>query len=252
MNVVTWIVVGALLGWATNALMGIRDPRPFILNVVVGIAAIMFGGWLSSGLIGSSAFGPGEFGLASLFVSVLGATVVLAGARLLGGALRGPAQAHRGAARTAIRLSTPETRYQAERTDMKMNETFAGGRAPHPPVTAGLAGILMLIGACASTPLAPESALDAARVAIANADKTDAGRFANAELGEARQKLAMADDAVQQKDMVAAERFARESQVQAELASARTAAAKAASVNEEMERGADALTEEMQRAGAPK
>ena len=40
--------------------------------------------------------------------------------------------------------------------------------------------------------------------------------------------------------------------VEAELASARTAAAKAAAVNQEMERGADALTEEMQRAGEPR
>ncbi len=52
--------------------------------------------------------------------------------------------------------------------------------------------------------------------------------------------------------MVVAERFAQESRVQAELASARTAMAKAAAVNKEMERGADALTEEMQRAGEPR
>ena len=38
--------------------------------------------------------------------------------------------------------------------------------------------------------------------------------------------------------------------VQAELASARSEAAQAAAVNKEMGRGADALTEEMQRAGA--
>ena len=52
--------------------------------------------------------------------------------------------------------------------------------------------------------------------------------------------------------MIAAERFAQEARVQAELASARTASAKAAAVNKEMERGADALTEEMQRAGEAK
>lgn len=249
-NVVTWILVGALLGWAASALMGIRDWQRFTLNVVVGIAAIMLGGSLFSGLIGSSAFSPGEFSLASLLVSVLGATVVLAGVQLLGGVARGLVHAHGNATTPATRLSTTETRYQDERTDM--NKTYAGGRALRPMITAGLAGILMLAGACATAPVAPESALDAARVAISNADKTDAGRFANAELGEAREKLAMADNAVRQEDMIAAERFARESRVQAELASARTAAAKAASVNKEMERGADALTEEMQRAGEPR
>jgi len=130
-----------------------------------------------------------------------------------------------------------------------MNQTRGVGRAL---IKAGLAAILMLVGACASTPPAPESALDAARVAISNAEKADAGRFAGAELGEARDKLALADTATRDENMVVAERLARESQVQAELASARTAAAKAASVNEEMGRGADALAEEMQRAGETK
>lgn len=133
-----------------------------------------------------------------------------------------------------------------------MNEKIGTGRAPRPLMTAGIACILMLVGACASTPPAPESALDAARVAISNAEKAEAGQFAGAELGEARQKLAVADNAVRDENMVVAERFARESQVQAELASARTAAAKAAAVNVEMGRGADALAEEMQRAGEPR
>lgn len=130
-----------------------------------------------------------------------------------------------------------------------MNQTHAVGRAL---ITVGLAAILMLAGACATTPPAPISALDAARLAISNAEKVDAGRFAGAELGEARDKLALADTATRDENMIVAERLARESQVQAELASARTAAAKAASVNAEMGRGADALAEEMQRAGEPK
>jgi hypothetical protein len=89
-------------------------------------------------------------------------------------------------------------------------------------------------------------------VAISNAEKADAGQFAGAELGEAREKLASADSAVREENMIVAERFAQESRVQAELASARTASAKAAAVNKEMEHGADALTEEMQRAGEAK
>ena len=116
---------------------------------------------------------------------------------------------------------------------------------------AGLAGMLMLVAACASTPPAPDSAMDAAKVAISNAEKADASHYAGAELGEARQKLASADKAVLDESMIQAERFAQESRVQAELASARTEAAKAAAVNKEMERGAVALTEELERAGEP-
>ena len=133
-----------------------------------------------------------------------------------------------------------------------MNNTSRVNPRLRPLIAAGLMGVLMLLGACASTPPAPDSALDAAKVAISNAEKADAGQFAGAELGEAREKLASADSAVREENMIAAERFAQEARVQAELASARTASAKAAAVNKEMERGADALTEEMQRGGEAK
>jgi hypothetical protein len=118
-----------------------------------------------------------------------------------------------------------------------------------PLIAASVAVMLLLVGACASAPLAPDSALDGAKVAISNADKAGAGQYANGDLAEARARLVLADNAVKDEDMVSAERFARESQVQAELASARTAAAKAAAVNRDMERGTEAMTEEMQRAG---
>lgn len=133
-----------------------------------------------------------------------------------------------------------------------MNKSSRANPGLPPLVAAGMVGLLMLIAACASTPPMPDSALDAAKVAISNAEKAEAGQFAAAELGEARGKLALADSAVREESMIVAERFAQESRVQAELASARTAMVKAAAVNKEMERGADALSDEMQRAGEPR
>lgn len=126
------------------------------------------------------------------------------------------------------------------------SRTHAGLR---PGVVAGLAGAILLAAGCASTPVAPTQSLDAAKVAITNAERANAGRYAGAELGEARQKLALADDAAEKEDMLEAEQLAEEARVEAELATARTEAAKAVAVNKEMGRGADALTEEMQRAG---
>lgn len=133
-----------------------------------------------------------------------------------------------------------------------MNNLSRANPSPRALVAAGLMGLLMLVAACATAPPVPDSALDAAKVAISNAEKADASHYAGAELVEARQKLELADNAVQEKSMILAERFAQESRVQAELASARTATAKSAEVNKEMERGADALTEELQRAGEPR
>ena len=117
---------------------------------------------------------------------------------------------------------------------------------------AGIVGALMLTAACASAPVAPTSSLEAARMAIANAEKADASHYAGAELDAARQKLLAANTAVSdnsQKSMSLADRLAQEARVEAELASARTEAAKAAAVNRELTRGADALVEEMDRAG---
>lgn len=115
---------------------------------------------------------------------------------------------------------------------------------------AGLAAAVVLLGACATTPPAPPTAaLNAARQAITNAEQSDARQYASTELDEANQKLAMANRAVTTESMIEADRFAQESKVVAELASARTESAKAAEINREMGRGADALNEELRRQG---
>lgn len=112
-------------------------------------------------------------------------------------------------------------------------------------VATVLAGALM-ISACASTP-APTAQIQAAQQAIAAAERTDASRHAAAELGAAQARLASANTAVQAKEMEAAARLADESRVEAELATARTASAKARMVNEEMRRSTGTLIDEMQR-----
>jgi hypothetical protein len=108
---------------------------------------------------------------------------------------------------------------------------------------------MLLVAGCATAPMAPTASLNEAKTAIQAAERVDASHYAGAELDEARQKLILADKAVVAKDMILAERLADESAVTANLAAARTEAAKAVAINEEMSRGAEALLEEMQRAG---
>lgn len=112
-------------------------------------------------------------------------------------------------------------------------------------IAFGLAGLFAL-GACAST-LAPTASLQAARVAISTAEQADAGHYAAGELGEARAKLESAESAVQGKQMIVAERYAKESSAEAGLAAARTAEAKAKAVNDEMRHSTATLIQEMQR-----
>jgi hypothetical protein len=113
-------------------------------------------------------------------------------------------------------------------------------------IAVGLTGVLTLC-ACAETPPVPTASLQAARQAISNADRAEAGRYASGELGEARTRLASADAAVAEQKMTAAARFADESRAAAELASAKTADVKAKAVNDEMSKSTGTLIEEMQR-----
>src|SRR5579862_251094 len=113
-------------------------------------------------------------------------------------------------------------------------------------IAVGFTGVLIL-AACASTPPAPSANFQAAQRAISTAQGAEAGRYAPEELSEARTRLASAETAVREQRMIMAERFADESRVEAELASAKTADVKARAVNDEMTRSNDTLIDEMQR-----
>ncbi len=94
---------------------------------------------------------------------------------------------------------------------------------------------------------APTAQIQAAQQAIADAERAEAGEHAAGELTQARTRLASANTSVQDEQMEEAARLAEEARVDAELAAARTAAAKALAVNDEMKRSTKALVEEMQR-----
>jgi hypothetical protein len=127
-----------------------------------------------------------------------------------------------------------------------MTRSFPSCARLLPPVAAALAGSLLL-GACASTPPVPTASLDAARLAISNAERGEAGQYAASELAEARTELRSADADVSQMRMVDAERMANQSRTEAELALATTGKKKAQAVNDEMQASAGTLIQEMQR-----
>lgn len=116
-------------------------------------------------------------------------------------------------------------------------------------VTSILVMALFVLAGCASTPTAPPDSLTAAKDVIASAEQADARQYAGAELDEASQKLAQAENAIASERLPEAEQFANQSRVAAELAIARTAEAKAQEINRQMGRNAGALDEEMNRMG---
>ena len=75
MNIIIWLVVGGLIGWAASAVM--RTQESILLNVVVGIVGSTLGGWFLSPLVGVSTINQNNFNPASLLVSLLGAVILL-------------------------------------------------------------------------------------------------------------------------------------------------------------------------------
>ncbi len=108
-----------------------------------------------------------------------------------------------------------------------------------------LAGLVLV--SCATMPPEAPASMRAAQEAISSAERVEAAQYAAVELGAARTRLASAEAAVSEKKMVLANQFADESRAEAELASAKTAEAKASKVNDEMKRSTGALVEEMKR-----
>ena len=123
--------------------------------------------------------------------------------------------------------------------------TAALGRPWMGPVVA--ASLLVMLSACASVPPAPTQQLQAAELAISTAEKAGVADYASPELTEARNNLRAAEAAVVAEDMVGAQRLAERARLDAELATAKSDAAKAKVVNDEMRKSIDTLKQEMQR-----
>ncbi len=77
MNTVIWLVIGGLIGWLASVFMGTNERQGIVLNVVVGVVGAFLGGWLFSGLFGTSTINQGNFSLGALLVSFLGAVILL-------------------------------------------------------------------------------------------------------------------------------------------------------------------------------
>lgn len=103
------------------------------------------------------------------------------------------------------------------------------------------------LAACASNPTPPTDAIQAAELAIEKAEDARIADYMSPELGEARDKLVAAREAVQKEDMGLARRLAEQARADAELATAKAEVNKAKAVNEELSKTTETMKQEMQR-----
>ena len=73
MSIIGWVVLGLIAGWIAAKIVD-NQGKGFIIDMVLGIVGSLVGGWIFSILGAASVTG---FNLWSLFVSVVGAVVVL-------------------------------------------------------------------------------------------------------------------------------------------------------------------------------
>ena len=74
MNIILWIIFGAIAGWIGSIIMGRNAQMGALANIVVGIVGALIGGFIMNAF---GAQGVTGFNLTSLIVAILGAVVLL-------------------------------------------------------------------------------------------------------------------------------------------------------------------------------
>ena len=80
MGIILWIIFGGLVGWIASLFMGTDAQQGLLLNIIVGIAGAIIGGWLTSAIGKTGVTG---FNLYSFVVALIGAVVFVGIVKLL-------------------------------------------------------------------------------------------------------------------------------------------------------------------------
>jgi uncharacterized membrane protein YeaQ/YmgE (transglycosylase-associated protein family) len=75
MNIIAWLIIGALAGWLASMVAGTNAQQGWLMNIIVGILGAFVGGFLYSVLTGAN-FAAG-FDLITLLVATVGAVILL-------------------------------------------------------------------------------------------------------------------------------------------------------------------------------
>jgi len=78
MTFIVWLIAGALIGWLASMVMRTDAQQGVLVDVVVGIAGALLGGWLIAPMIGAGTINQADFSASGLMASLLGAIVLLA------------------------------------------------------------------------------------------------------------------------------------------------------------------------------
>jgi len=77
MNLVLWLVAGALVGRVASLVIRTEGPHGMLANVFVGVVGAFLGGLIFAPMFGARTIAEGELSVGSLLVSLVGAVVAL-------------------------------------------------------------------------------------------------------------------------------------------------------------------------------
>jgi uncharacterized membrane protein YeaQ/YmgE (transglycosylase-associated protein family) len=78
MNLIIWLIIGGVLGWIASKIMHTDAQQGIVLNIIVGVVGALLAGLLLTPLFGVGTINQSSYSLPSLFVSLLGAIILLA------------------------------------------------------------------------------------------------------------------------------------------------------------------------------
>lgn len=82
-NIIIWIIAGALIGWVASIIMRTNKRQGLIADIVVGIVGACVGGFLLSPLFHVSTINESNFSIPALLISLGGAVILLAFFKIL-------------------------------------------------------------------------------------------------------------------------------------------------------------------------
>ena len=74
MGIISWIIMGGLVGWVASMIMGRNKNMGLFANIFVGVIGALLGGWLGS-LVGLGSVS--GFNLSSFLIALGGACLLL-------------------------------------------------------------------------------------------------------------------------------------------------------------------------------
>ncbi len=75
MDLIVWIIFGALTGWVASLIMGTNKQQGLVADIVIGVIGAVLGGYISRAFGGQTVTG---FNTTSFFIALMGSMMLIA------------------------------------------------------------------------------------------------------------------------------------------------------------------------------